>query len=646
MSKTLVALFICAFVVCSFAQEVLPGATLLNVGMDFRQGGLVPAEERAKSQIFEYNYDGHKTFSPAGRPDLKFKYSKDLTLTPTGGTVEQTSSEIMKSYSQTVKVDIKGFNFGVSIDTGAFGVGASYGREYGKIQERIKQEFKSISRGLYRSSVYKLIGRPHFLRKYHDDFEYTLDYIPSNPRTAEDYERYETCLDYFGGFFQIDSIFGGQVKSFNFMNTKLMSSRDEKWVREQISLSFRYKFFEVAGGGFRNRSEIKVDDFFTQNMKGDLAYHGGFRNLQNDKEVTKKWKHSIDDQSGLLDTKMRPVAQLVKNDAIKKANFDKIIQTYSLTGKVKSMTSELVNGKRKVPGYNVIGYGYDPVEMSIKQAVFEHDVNGFNKPTTYDKYAVPSSIKVIQTPKSTVEKVSVFTNKNDFIKAFVMKNVQKMSLGNAKRSRDVYEFLQHEAKGESKVEVEQQISNYDLKLNPSVYITNAEKYMNPALKKLIENKQYKRIIEEFGTDFTVAAKIGGYFRTDAYFKNELLKSQNTIKSEAKSLFESYSKVNGFQLFDAAYFTESSVTISGGRYRPRFPLDKKQAPIEQFSKSVKEDPEAFGFEILPISVLIKNPVEANAFNKAVEEYRQQISETDPLDENKIFTRDEIAEHKKF
>jgi hypothetical protein len=79
---------------------------------------------------------------------------------------------------------------------------ASYGREYGKIQERIKQEFKSITRGFWRSSVYKLIGRPHFLRKYHDDFEGTMDYIPSNPQSAEDYEKYSTALDYFGGFFQ------------------------------------------------------------------------------------------------------------------------------------------------------------------------------------------------------------------------------------------------------------------------------------------------------------------------------------------------------------------------------------------------------------------------------------------------------------
>jgi preprotein translocase subunit SecF len=43
MSKIL-ALLVCTLVVCTIAQNVLPGAALLNLGMDFRQGGLVPAE--------------------------------------------------------------------------------------------------------------------------------------------------------------------------------------------------------------------------------------------------------------------------------------------------------------------------------------------------------------------------------------------------------------------------------------------------------------------------------------------------------------------------------------------------------------------------------------------------------------------------
>jgi hypothetical protein len=34
------------------------------------------------------------------------------------------------------------------------------------------------------------------------------------------------------------------------------------------------------------------------------------------------------------------------------------------------------------------------------------------------------------------------------------------------------------------------------------------------------------------------------------------------------------------------------------------------------------------------------------DRAIQEYRQQINETNPMDETKLFTRDEIAEHLKF
>jgi hypothetical protein len=455
------------------------------------------------------------------------------------------------------------------------------------------------------------------------------------------------------------------------MNTLLTSSRDEKWVREQVTLSFRYKMFEVSGGGFRNRSEIKIDDFFNQNMKGDLAYHGGFRNLQNDKEVSKQWRHSIDDQSGLLDSTLRPISNLIKNDPVKKANLGKIVETYSLTGKVKSLTSELVNGKRKVPGYNVVGYGYDPVEMSIKQNVFEHDAEGFNKVSNYEDFVVPSSVKLIERTEVESKSMNVFSNSKQFTNAFVMKNVKQASLGNAKRSRDVYEFLKAEARGESKMELEQQISHYELKLNPLLYTCKqtSEKYMNPILKKLIANlgtnyedenvrKQYKAIIQEWGTDITIGTQMGGSFRSDIFFKNSLLteKTLDEIKSEASAVFASYANTNEYSLtkdskipswFSSA--ASSSVVVSGGRFRPSHamnPLSAQQTPWTKFSQTVKSDPEALNFDIVSISVIIKDAVKAKLMDRAIQEYRQQINETNPMDETKLFTRDEIAEHLKF
>ena len=349
----------------------------------------------------------------------------------------------------------------------------------------------------------------------------------------------------------------------------------------------------------------------------------------NSENITEIWQYSIDDKPDLLISNLRLISDLIKNDAMKKSNFQKVIKTYSETGKIDiPKTSELIDGKRKILGYHVIGSGFDPIEMQIKENIL--DLNEFDKEIWKNEFMVPKHIKVVETSKDETS-TQLFKNQNKFIQHSVIKRVKRITKAAGKRSSDIYEFLQKESNSKEKIEVEKKNSKYEMRLNPEIYISKkiGSKYVNPIFKKLVAKlgtnyddekvyKQYKEIIEKFGSQFIIGTEIGNTIRNDIYFKKDLLKkySAEQLKSEAALFFEKNGKSND-------WFTnniESKLVFEGKL----------------------NDPEALRFDILPISILIECPIKAKFMNLAIEEFNQQFAETNPLDENKIYTQDEIEE----
>jgi hypothetical protein len=663
MNKTLFFLLaLVSFVALAKNYKTITGADLLTKGLDFRQGGLVP-NERVRSPIFDYTFDPNSpnyVYSPTGRPDLKFKVPREISVTSTNSHVEQTNSSLFRSYSEIVKTDVGAFSFGVSIDVGKYGIGAGYSREYSRIQQRLSSNYSTTTRGLFYTSAYSCIAIPYPFMKLNGFFKQIVDALPATPRTQQDIEMYKLFLEYYGGWFGFQGIFGGSIRQFHFLHRRLTESRDESWIRTQINLSFRYNLFNISAGGFRNRSQIHINNFFAENTIGELVFTGGIRNLQSNNTL-KEWDRSIDDEPSLLSGSYKPISDLLQNDPIKRENMKNIITKYSETGLVAPPPASLhVQNVQKVPGYQIIGGGFDPMYMQNRLPVFVHDNHGFENTNVWTnpfypqhKFSVPSTMTLNQRTESVESNYTdVSLSKNEFEIKFSEKTTKKFAFGFGKRTREVfYYYHRYELMSAAKITMEKQLSWYSLSLKPLMLFDQnmMNKYMNPYLKIMIDSlgndysdpkvkAAYDLIIEYWGTQIVTGAKMGGSMKSDIYFKRELLNSYiiDIIKTTSSFSFLGFINSRGYNFMNdtrvAQWFRDNVVIENswrGGRYRPTTDdvstgSQNKPSPWEEFAATIRTDPEVLEYDILPLSVLIRDPIKKANMDKACEAYRLRIA----------------------
>jgi hypothetical protein len=493
-------------------------------------------------------------------------------------------------------------------------------------------------------------------------FKMVLDRLPATPRTPEELEMVKLFLEYYGGFFGWFSVFGGQIRAFSFLKKVLVESRDVNWIREQMSFTFHYNLFNLSGGGFRNRSDIRINNFFSEHAKSELVYTGGIRSLQRN-DTLREWDHSIDDEPGLLHGKYRPISDLITNEPVKKANLEQIIKRYSETGKIGlPPASQKVNSLNKIPGYNVIGSGFDSMSLQTKLPVFDHDDFGFERPTTWSNpfypqhtFSVPSSISLRQRTESVeMNFTDVSMTKNEYEVKYSQKQTSSYFLGMGKRSREVYFYLHRfEHQMEAKITMERQLSWYDLNLQPSIYFLpqNLARYMNPHLKLFIEQlgtdynnpevrKQYRQILEYWGTHLVIGAVMGGSAKTECFFKRDILRSHiiDIVKEQSSFSFLGFLNSNRYNFRNdtriSNWFKENTViqnTWIGGRRRPDPPggmqqqqqMENQKSPWQEFAETLRTDPEVIKYNIVPLSIIVKEPVRSGLMTRAIEEYKSEI-----------------------
>src|SRR5690606_26712974 len=163
---------------------------------------------------------------------------------------------------------------------------------------------------------------------------------------------------------------------------------------------------------------------------------------------------------------------------------------YSETGKLSiPPTSMNIQGLPKIPGYMVVGSGFDPVYMQPRLSIFEHE-DGFANPTTWTnpfypqhQFAVPSTLKVTANT-NTVEKnfTEVSMSKNEYEAKYSHRSTKRYFFGMGKRTTSIYHYYyRFEIKQEYKLDMERMLSWYDVTLKPTL-LFNPEKYMTPGFK--------------------------------------------------------------------------------------------------------------------------------------------------------------------
>lgn len=254
--------------------------------------------------------------------------------------------------------------------------------------------------------------------------------------------------------------------------------------------------FTISAGGFRRREDIRIDEKFKNAVISEYIFTGGQRNLQRN-DTMKEWDKSIDEAHAMLDGKFHPISIFITNSPIKKKNLESIIKKYSEEGKVEvPKSSSLVQNKIRVPGYQVVGSGYDASYLQVRETIFEHEDDVFT--ASDSEYVVPSSVEYKKSEQQVIiNQKSV--NKSQFE---VQWSNRRVGIHEKGFGRNTIEYSQYSTKYNN----EEQIRLYELKL------VNKKK-INPLFTRMINNikdtKSCQEIIEMFGTHYVESVVVGG-----------------------------------------------------------------------------------------------------------------------------------------
>jgi hypothetical protein len=304
----------------------------------------------------------------------------------------------------------------------------------------------------------------------------------------------------------------------------------------------------------------------------------------------------------------------------------------------------------KIPGYHVIGSGFDPFEMQVKASIFDHEDHGFNKTTTWSnpfhpeiQFVVPSSVK-IQSKTGTESNVTVaYTRRAQFADVLGLKRIRQQMAGLGKKSRINHRFTMNHDKDIFKVEVENEISWYTLDLDPLLTFDPnlAAKFMNPQLAKKFETlpttcqnanekREYRKVIENWGTDLVMGGQFGGYFKVEINFPKDLLldRTIGDIEEESKNVLKnSQDKWNYDPKTDRSLPSWFRNAIQFELVTSGFELPEnggKKSPWETFSEGLRKSSDALNFKLNPISMLLmRQPPKYACMNTAIKDYKDEM-----------------------
>jgi hypothetical protein len=634
-------------------SEPLSGSELMNRGFDFRNGGFIP-EEQTKRAIFKFNYEEKKKYQVPGK-QIYFEYPDEVDLTRISSHVEENNSSYLHTYSACATKVSNGISFGIGINVGVIGLGLKFGAEWGFIKQSLESKFKAGMTSLYYTSVYKLIAMPFEFMEIDKSIKMIFDRIPATPKSSTDMKYIEMLIQYYGGFFITEGVFGGKLDMFSFMTKEIIEQTNEKYTQLQASLTFRYKIFEISGGGFTNRSQIVIDKKFMENSESRIFFTGGIRNYQNLSTI-KQWDNSIDLFQGLLKSKFLPISSLIE-EPVKQKNLEQIIKVYSETGVIKPpLTSMLVNNLPKIPGYDLVGSGFDPVTMKPMRSVFNHDDEGFNKDASFWtnpfynnlKFIIPSTMRIQQNTGSVESnETDVYYSKSEMEYKYFNQKTKKTFLGMGKKTTSVFKYHYYlDIQQRLQIFNSRFINWFNLIMNPLLYFNKEkkEKFMDPVLLMYIndylpisyDKEKYRLLIETWGTHLITGVSMGGGITQSVYFKKDLLRTATIQEIKKQSSF-SFLGLIKFKKYDlksdkslAQWFKDNvieKVEYSGGRYRPGVSSLAEETPWEEFVKTVRESPDATNYDIVPLTVVIDNPAKKANLERAIEEYSIESSKID-------------------
>ena len=279
------------------------------------------------------------------------------------------TSDTMESMSESLKYEASSYSFSFSVNVGVVGVSAGLNTSFGHIHQTFAQSNLFMATGSIRGTIYQATLEPPTFLEQNPYFKRALAAIPNTP-TAADLDKINTLIKYFGVSYVSKGVFGGKFNLITKVSDKILKSYDKSWCITQLSLTFSYGAYSFGMSGFKNKTDIHVNNDFANNAKTDMFFVGGDFTLQSN-ETLKEWYQSIPGQPSLIGGEFNLISDLVDNNAVKKKNLEAILKNYVATGRVEIPASikkiavphplkrNVLLDLSRIPGAALIGSGFD-----------------------------------------------------------------------------------------------------------------------------------------------------------------------------------------------------------------------------------------------------------------------------------------------
>ncbi len=141
-----------------------------------------------------------------------------------------------------------------------FGVSANYSRSAGYIHYVYKDTLDAAASGYVDRIITRFALGPFILFTKNPYFDQVMNMIPSCPRTSDDLQAVQLLVDTWGQVFPTSLMMGGTFSTITTLSATIQKTKDVSWLTEQLSLTFKYKAFDLTGGLNKTDIESRISE--------------------------------------------------------------------------------------------------------------------------------------------------------------------------------------------------------------------------------------------------------------------------------------------------------------------------------------------------------------------------------------------------
>jgi len=316
-----VVLLLVAALVGAQNLPILTGAEIVGHGFNAKTGrqGLFP--------ILDWTYQfGNQWTSPVSGKTYSVPDQLNLASIPESATkiVESISYKFSAMWDEY----LSWFKFSIGIsEPGVFSLAAAYNHELHTVKAQLSSDLNMQGFSQYWCTYYGLDMAPAYVLNPSSFFKLALEKLPAQATTDSEKHLYGEFVQSYGTHYVCYGAFGGSVHLNQFLSKHIAGNYSLDQVSHQLSLGFHLYLFNISTGGFHNKSDIHMADWFKENAHTYMFFQGGAPAYQTNTTVG-EWMQSIPDYAGLLNTTLCPLTDLVSWDATRKASLKKYIKEY------------------------------------------------------------------------------------------------------------------------------------------------------------------------------------------------------------------------------------------------------------------------------------------------------------------------------